>query len=895
LVLNGRGLAWLALWVVPIALASQSCGFPSPEACALECGVQNACPGGFECQLASHRCVPPGVQEICLGTLVGAAEPANGPALGDTGSNDDEQPDAATGASIAPGSAGGTTLPPGSETGGTAGASGAGPSAGGAGGSPPAVNELVIIPATEPASACSDVALARPLQASGGRAPYAWRILQAPPGLQLSGASGAEVTLEGVPVEPGTVIVELQDSAGATARSEALSVHESPRVTSAQLPSVCAGQPYSAVLLASGGNADEYGWSAEIVPAVGLPRSLAELGLSLQGATLSAAESAAIEESAPFAVALRVRDALCSSSERVLEVEVVPGDAEACPRIRIVDPPALDELPAACRGNAYAEALTVDGGEPPFLWSALAVPPGLHFDAESATLSGVSEGDGVLAVEVTDGNARSVEKRYEVRARDACWLAYVASEPSPARLELVDARLLERQPTNARRELPEQVGPEGVFDFQFSPDGRFIAYRLGLDASSARLELAELAGGEVHAIELGGAVGAYAWSPDAAALAVAFTRARQPRLGGLLVEGVQPLGSVPLAGLPSELVWTDGTRLATLTPDPELPELRWLVTTEREEASFAPPLAHTEVSFSARAQLIAGAGGVFAAEPAAERLEFFASGGEPVVSHAAEALVSPSGAFAGLSRAGALQLYRGLDPSTAAQTPFLQAPGCSSLLAWASGRDRIACTAEQNGAAALALFDVRAPVPSLLEPLGRAVLPAAIVASGRRRALSASGRWLALASDEQLYIVRSDGQGARLWASLPSSELGTRPGALVFSPDESWLLIGAGNSLAVLDLQQPAASVHPLSTSALVDDTCSERLLEGRGQWCGRDSDPGLAWSGASDQLAFRSVLGTLELLDLSRLRDGEVAASLAPDSACSEACRSGESFRFQP
>jgi hypothetical protein len=43
--------------------------------------------------------------------------------------------------------------------------------------------------------------------------------------------------------------------------------------------------------------------------------------------------------------------------------------------------------------------------------------------------------------------------------------------------------------------------------------------------------------------------------------------------------------------------------------------------------------------------------------------------------------------------------------------------------------------------------------------------------------------------------------------------------------------------------------------------------------------------------VAFRSVLGTLELIDVS----AEPARSLTPDSACSEGCRSGSSARFQP
>jgi hypothetical protein len=879
-----------------------SCGFPSPEACALTCGEQNACPGGFECQPASNRCVPVGTQAMCLGTAITPAQPAGGPAFHDAGPSsltESERPDAAPQATVGNGGATGESTPD-EESGGMGGASGAGSSASGNGGGPPAVNELAIVEeSSAPQGSCSGAPLSRLLQASGGVGPYTWRIVQAPPGLQLSGENGVEVELEGEPGEPGSVIVELEDSAGSTTRSQELRVYESPRVATEQLPSLCAGEPYSAVLLASGGNPDEYVWSAELVPAPGQPGSLAELGLLLQGATLSAADSAPIEQWAPFPIALSVRDAHCSSRQLELDVDVVPGDASACPRIRIANPPPLDQLPAPCRGNAYTEAFTVEGGEPPFLWSELSLPPGLHFDAESATLSGISEGDGVLTLELSDANARTIQKSYPVRARDKCWLAYLASESGPARLSLVDGSLLERQPESARRELPAQAGSEGVLDFQFSPDGRFIAYRVGVAASSARLELAALSADEVLPLDFAGAVGEYAWSPDASALAVAFTSGAEPRLGGVLVAGAAPLASTPLAGLPRQLLWTDAEHLAFFTADPELPMLRWLVTAELAGAGFGAPSAHTETAFSDSAQLFGGAGGVFAAEPATGLLEFFASDGGPPTVHAPSALVSPSGAFAGLARDGALQLYRGLDPSfAAAATPLLRADGCTSLLAWASGRERIACAAERAGEHAIALFDVRrAPDPALsaLAPLRVAGVPAAAETSGRRRSLSASGSWFALAGDEQLYVVRADGPSPRLWAALPNSLLGTRPGALAFAPDEGWLLIGAGNSLWVVDLEQGPESLRELSASALFDDACSESFLEGRGHWCGSDPVAGPAWSSPADLVAFRSTLGTLELVDLSRLRDGEVAAPVSPDSACSEACRSGDSFRFQP
>ena len=167
---------------------------------------------------------------------------------------------------------------------------------------------------------------------------------------------------------------------------------------------------------------------------------------------------------------------------------------------------------------------------------------------------------------------------------------------------------------------------------------------------------------------------------------------------------------------------------------------------------------------------------------------------------------------------------------------------------------------------------------------------------GRRRAFSPSGRWFAFVSDASLYVARVDGEAPRLAVTLPSAVLGTRPGALAFSPDEALLLIGAGNSLALIDLEQGGGSPLSLSASALIDDSCSERFNDASSDWCGAPSRaPSLSWSSDSEHVAFRSSLGTLQLLDVGRARDGWAFAPVSPDATCSEACSSSASARFQP
>jgi hypothetical protein len=863
--------------MVTIVLATQGCGFPAPEPCALACGEQGACPGGFECQASSQLCVPIGSRRECLSGIVASEQP--------------EPPRGGALPEIANGGAGGAEStdagPPATTASGGAVAAGGAPGAGGgSAGQGPAAEELSIaLDAAAAVSACSGAELSRALRARGGVRPYAWRIVTAPEGLQLSAQSGDEVQLVGVPDEPGSIVVEIEDGLGSVSSLE-LEVYESPRLLAAQLPVLCAGQAYTAPLLASGGDSADYVWSAQ--PASAVPtRSLAELGLSLRGATLSADAGAAIAELGGARILLSVRDAHCSSAPLEAELEVLAADSAECPTLQLSTPP--DALPDACRGTFYAETWTAAGGEPPYLWSAVSLPPGLHFDAESASLSGVPEADGLLELQLSDGRGRRLLRSYELHVRERCWIAYIASEPAP-RLELVDPVLLERQPESARRELPVD-GTDPVLDFQFSPNGRHIAYRVASAAGPVRLELASLAEGEAQALELGGEVGAYAWSPDSATLAAAFTSAQQPLLGGIdLAEGGGLLETRAVAGIPSQLAWYDARHLALLTPDPEVTALHWLTTVERTTAGYAAPVAHVEAAFSASAQLSEAAGGVFVSDPESGSLQFFPRDGSAPSAHASAAVLGPSGAFVGLARDGALQAFRPFEPSApanSASAPFASAAGCDSLLAWAQDPERIACAASLEGDQRLALFELGDD-----GALSGSALPLeGLAPGGQRRALSRSGRWFAAASPTQLYVVNVSGR-PRLWTTLSSAALGTTPGALSFSPDEAFLLIGAGNGLKLLDLRAVPAAPRQLSARAQIGGECNERFLDGH--WCGSAALEGEPfWSSDARWVAFRSVLGTLELIDVTDA--AEPARSLAPDSACSEGCRSASSARFQP
>jgi hypothetical protein len=912
LVVRVQSLTRAALAALSFTGAS-ACGFPTPEACELECGADDACPGGFECQAESLLCVPRGSVTPCIASehLPNAATGGSG-ALGGAGpaGNGGGGLGGAAGAGGAhggmPGEQAGASGAAGSGVAGSSGASGAGgdSSSGGAGSSG---TGLSILLAVAPDSACTGSELSVSWRASGGVRPYTWRLLRAPEGLQPSAESGDEFDVGGLPSEPGALQVELVDAAGDSATSEVFSVYETPEVETRELPALCLGAGYSAQLAARGGSAEDYVWSAALV--AGAPGTLEQLGLGVEGASLTGGEPAA-DEADELRVALAVSDAHCRSEDVEVVLPVASSESDACPTIELSQAYPGDVLPAPCLGARYGEALSVEGGEPPYIWSELDAPPGLHFDPDSQRMDGVALGDGVLAVEVTDDVGHTIRKSYPVQARGSCWLGYLASVPGPTRLELVDGRLLERQPENARRAFPPEPSSEPVLDFAFSPDGRFIAYRLGNDPGALGLELVRVLDGAVQPLDAGGGVSAYAWSTDATTLAVAYSaggvrRLRgfdvaavdtSPEAAGSTLSGVRRLAATASPGVDSAVTAYDLSRWAFLSRDAAAPERLRLITTARVAAGFSSAAQHAELEFSSAARLLQARDGVFVADTDSGLHQFFASAGGAPVAHAREVVVSPSGLLTGLARDGALQVYAASESSDAAAPPLASAGGCDTLLAWASARERVACAVVRGGRNQVTFFDQLGSSADLGELLA---MPEAYAFAtgghaGHRRAFSRSGRWFAFSTDLELLVARVQADGAHLAFAVPASLLGTTLASIAFSPDETLLAIGAGNALSVVNLEQGLDSLRVISPSVSLAGVCGERFVDGADQFCGSALVAGEpAWSSDSQLVTFRSALGTLQLIDLSLA--GRGGSPLSPDSDCSEGCSSPATARFQP
>ena len=637
----------LRLLVGALVCAVSACDFPQPEACALACGPAGECPAAFECQAETLLCAPRGRREPCTSTVILPGGDGEGPS--DAGESPNESPP--------------DEPPPDEPPPNLPGDAGEGPDEPSSG--------VLSIQSSLASPACSGADLELELGAIGGEEPYTWRLLQAPAGVRLSAASGSVVALAGEPEGAGQVVVELVDAVGRRALSEDFAIHQRPTIDSSTLPALCAGAGYRVPLEGWGGDADTLVWSARLVTDDGL--SLQALGLKVVGSTLSGVSIA--EDLAPgrVRVQLGLRDRWCEADDVELELELATLDADVCPSIAITGQ-AAGRLPPPCLGNRYTETALVEGGVPPFTWTELASPPGLYFDVDTGVIEGIPSDDGELALAVTDGDGRTVEASYDVSVRDRCWLAYVAGGVAPARLALVDPRLLDRQPENARRQFPEG-GSAAVQDYRFSPDGRFIAYRSGPAADALGVELVRVVDGATAPVVLPEPAAEYAWSLDSSILFVA-TGVAQRVLRAIDVSGLAErekeladapvLGARPIPTPLGPLAAVGDRELAFLAVDTGAPTRTRLVTAGLVGSSLALPSTRSELDFSASARVDGASGGALVTDPETGAASFFPRDGRAPATHAAAPRRSPRSDRAAATGRSRRAARAGLSPRSAA-------------------------------------------------------------------------------------------------------------------------------------------------------------------------------------------------------------------------------------
>jgi hypothetical protein len=609
-------------------------------------------------------------------------------------------------------------------------------------------------------------------------------------------------------------------------------------------------------------------------------------------------------------------------------------DTLACETCSIQPP----YLVAPCAGKAYDAILNVTGGTPPYAWRLSPAGSGWSIapDPREATRAllhadAVAAGRTTISVTAIDSRAREKSIEYQTTARDACWFAYTASRNDNTELALVDPLVEPAAPV----ELENNVG---VYDFQFSPDGRYLAYRYGADAtfpSGRHLALVELSTlDEITLTFFEDAVTAYAWSPDASTLAVGYSAGGEQFLSGARMPAPGSLDSPLLlakvaAHIESNLTWIGNGAVAyeaELQPDYDNP------------GEFLPNPYHYHTPFYARL----GASGFGASQypfdtfapnvflrPApdgfwmidATLTTFFPTTDDPLnsVPHYGASLIAPSGRFSAVVGNGSLEILARAEGIGTALASSKANETCPMPLAW-SQQDRIACVADvENGPGAgthgeVRFFDLPSQGTSLemstldgfcqddLSIVSDATCTAQrsgygygmAEAMGAPRAFSPSGQYFAFS--------RASGPNTLLyWADLTHQQLSVSlrlwqtnaPLRMAFSPDSQRLALQAGTKLFVEPMAGSGSSI-PASTPDHELETltsCTEELPTAPDRYCGNTSlDAPFRWAPDSKALAYRTNRA-IAVIDASQVYTNTF---IMPVPTCEAPACSGD-FEFQP
>ncbi len=242
------------------------------------------------------------------------------------------------------------------------------------------------------------------LSASGAPSP-SWSVASGrlPAGLQLDAMSG---TLSGVPAEDGQFGFRVQASqSGYTPGTADLVLTIQPagglRLETTQLPEARVGEPYTANLRASGGQAP-YAFQA----VAGLPGWLSITGDGSASGTPSGPGEHTIE------VSIFDSNGAFASGSAVLVV-VQPGP------LQLVTTAA--EVPAGQTGVFYEFEFRAAGGRRPYAFGASgSLPPGLSLDSETGLLSGTPSETGSFSfqVVVVDGEESQATLAVTVRVTE---------------------------------------------------------------------------------------------------------------------------------------------------------------------------------------------------------------------------------------------------------------------------------------------------------------------------------------------------------------------------------------------------------------------------------------------------------------------------------------------
>lgn len=600
-----------------------------------------------------------------------------------------------------------------------------------------------------------------------------------------------------------------------------------------------------------------------------------------------------------------------------------------------------ESLPEPCESNDSVMPVFIEEGQAPFVWQIASPSSGWTLRADPKNpgdtrhmllVRAASASVSPVTLSVTDGTGGVLVSSYAPTLRQACWFAYTSLVDGKGQLSLRDPVLEATPPLS----LPHA---DNVFDFRFSPNGRFLAYRYGgsaADPASGHLTMIDLVTKFEWAVFPEQAVTAYAWADDSHALAVAYESKGITYLGGARVTPASPGTSpsvtqlVPVqAPVESELYWSADTFLAfhsTVLSTGTGPRTSGVPNdigqrvpyfAKLGSAGFSTPVANkSEYFYPGSLWVRPTPNGFFVTSADDPYSLFYPSGGVSVAYHGTN-LLSPRGSYSAELLGSSLLIFSASADATDPVAESSAAPGCSKLLSWAKDSERIACVndvpASASGAAhgQLRLFDLGGGRSWTEADVAGACVGASCSntryeysvdhAENSPRALSDSGRWLA-------FTARSASNDYLYWADLATgvpflkrrdSAAVTDSGraALAFSPDEKYLLQHRGAVLTVHALDA-APNSGPLGAPKLITDqmkeapaACSEVFDDDPEHWCGASrTDLPFVWGPDSTSLALRTTTG-LQLVSLDALLG--FASRDFPVVDCSVEC--SNRFAFQP
>jgi hypothetical protein len=596
----------------------------------------------------------------------------------------------------------------------------------------------------------------------------------------------------------------------------------------------------------------------------------------------------------------------------------------------------------------------VSGGTAPYRTSATALAGTWHLDSDPDhpgdpawfRLTGTPAGPTTLTLTFVGSDDRMYAEDFEIKPRAACWFAYVRLAAGQPELVLVDP-ILKKTPPIAL------VNDHGVYDFRFSPNGRFLAYRYGQQSghpSRAHLALIDLVTWQERALSFDSedAVTAFTWSADSLTLIAAYEGYATPggttlttHLGGVRMSlgtsgALQPVTLTPVqAYVQSDLYWAAQDSVvfhAALLPKisgqfyPNPLQLRTPYYAKLGTQGFSSPQPMIDEAYESDASLDVQPtpSGFFMISGSTTYFYPLNPPGTALI-HSGN-VVSPSGAYTAVVVEGELELFRAMDDGEE-DSPFAHGPSnlsCPGLLSWAKGRERLACVAnvdnDPSGTSygALRIIDLDGAVLSGNAVQGFCVKQTNGVtiqhcvgleydygeqrSQSQPRVFSPSGNWFAFSTsaldgsgDDYLYLADLRSSSFVLKRKDFSDVSPATSGiALGFSPDEHYLLQQRGAVLTVHDVPDTGSGrpLQKLPTRANHSPVnCSEDFGSARDRWCGDAQTAALfTWSAESGSFVYRTQQG-LQVVDLAEFPT--LDTSILPADECQDQC--SNQFDFQP